>query len=100
MILEVVRWDIKPDMENEFEMAFLQAQKYLSGAKGYKSHQLRRCLEKTNRYVLLLNWETLEDHIESFRGSNEYQKYRSLIHQYYEPGAILEHYETVHENVP
>ena len=98
MILEVVRWDIKPDMEHEFEMAFIEAQKFISSARGYKSHQLHRCLEKTNRYVLLVNWEALEDHTEIFRESNEYLEYRSLIHQYCEPGAILEHYETVYEN--
>jgi heme-degrading monooxygenase HmoA len=98
LILEVVKWDIKPNMENEFEMVFIEAQKFLLGAKGYKSHQLNRCLEKTNRYVLLVNWETLEDHTENFSESNEYLKYRSLIHQYYAPGAILEHYETVNEN--
>jgi heme-degrading monooxygenase HmoA len=84
LILEVVKWGIKPNMENEFEIVFIEAQKFLLRAKGYKSHQLHRCLEKANRYVLLVNCETLE--------------YRSSIHQYYEPGAILEHYETVHEN--
>ena len=97
MILEVVQWDIKPNLEKEFELAFEEAQIILSSMSGYKSHQFQKCIEKPNRYILLVNWETLEDHTVGFRKSAVYQEYRSMLIQYYEPGATMEHFEMVYE---
>ena len=62
MILEVAVLDVKPGKSQEFESAFFQAQTIISSMKGYISHQLQKCLEKPNRYIFLVNWETLEDH--------------------------------------
>ena len=98
MILEIVTWTIKPNMEPRFEAAFEQAQTFLENAKGYKSHQFSRCIEETNKYTLLVNWGTLEDHTDGFRQSEQYLEYRALISEYYEPGAILKHYEAIYEN--
>jgi heme-degrading monooxygenase HmoA len=41
---------------------------------GYGSHQIRRCLERRNRYILLVEWATLEDHTVGFRESSGYQQ--------------------------
>jgi len=98
LVLEVVKWDIKPNKEKEFESAFKKAQKILATMRGYISHQFQKCIEKPNRYILLVKWETLEDHTVGFRESQAYQDYRALLNPYYEPGATVEHYEVVHEN--
>ena len=92
MVLEVALLDIKPGQAHEFEAAFIQAQKIISAMKGYVSHQLLKCLEKADRYILLVNWETLEDHIRGFRGSTEYQEWRRLTHHFYDPLPDVEHY--------
>ncbi len=68
MILEVAVLDVKPGQSQDFETAFGQAQAILSSMKGYISHQLQRCLEKPNRQILLVNWQTMEDHTQGFRG--------------------------------
>ena len=65
--------------------------------RGYVSHQLQRCLENENRYLLLVNWQTLEDHTEGFRGSAEYEEWRNLLHHYYDPFPEVEHYKVVFE---
>jgi len=62
---------------------------------GYVSHQLQRCLEARGRYVLLVNWQTLEDHTVGFRGSAEYQRWKRLLHHFYEPFPTVEHFELV-----
>ena len=72
MILEVASLDVIPGQENEFEAAFAQASLVISSMSGYISHQLQRCIEKQNRYILLVNWETLEAHTVGFRGSEGY----------------------------
>ena len=74
MVLEVAILDVKPGLSDDFEAAFTQAQMIISSMKGYVSHQLQRCLEKSGRYIRLVTWETLEDHTLGFRGSPEYQE--------------------------
>ena len=95
MILEVAILDVIPGQETEFEAAFGQAQAIISSMKGYINHQLQRCLEQENRYILLVNWETLKDHTEGFRGSPEYQEWRKLLHHFYDPFPTVEHYQQV-----
>jgi len=48
---------------------FAQAQRIISASPGYLSHELRRCLENPDRYLLLVHWRALEDHTEGFRKS-------------------------------
>jgi len=98
MILEVAILDVKPGREIEFEAAFGEAQAIISSMEGYISHQLQRCLEKKNRYIMLVNWETLEHHTEGFRGSAEYGEWSRLLHHFYEPFPEVTHYSVVHEN--
>jgi heme-degrading monooxygenase HmoA len=97
MVLELAILDVKAGQKEAFETAFGRAQRIISSMKGYHSHQLQRCVEKPGRYVLLVNWETLEDHTEGFRGSPEYQEWRKLLHHFYDPFPDVEHYELVYE---
>ena len=98
MILEVVILDVIPGREQEFETAFHEASRIIASMAGYSSHQLQRCLEKQNRYLLLVRWETLEAHTIGFRGSNEYQEWKKQLHHFYDPFPIVEHYEMIFEN--
>lgn len=95
MILEVATLDVRPGQEAEFEAAFRQASNIIAGMGGYRSHQLQRCLERPNRYVLLVNWDTLEDHTVGFRGSSGYQEWKALLHHFYDPFPTVEHYTLV-----
>lgn len=95
MILEVAILPVIPGMETRFEQAFAQASAIISSMPGYVSHQLQRCLEKPSQYVLLVNWQTLEDHTQGFRGSPGYQEWRALLHHFYDPFPVVEHYEMV-----
>jgi heme-degrading monooxygenase HmoA len=92
MILEVAILDVSPGREDEFQAVFKQASPIIVSIKGYISHQLQRCIEKENRYILLVNWGTLEDHTIGFRGSTEYQEWKSLLHHFYDPFPTVEHY--------
>jgi heme-degrading monooxygenase HmoA len=93
MILEVAVLDVLPGQENAFEAAFKQAAPIIAAIKGYQSHQIRRCLERSSRYILLVEWETLEDHTVGFRGSPEYQNWKKLLHHFYDPFPVVEHYQ-------
>jgi len=96
MILEVAILDVKPGQESHFEKVFGEAQKIISSMDGYISHQLQKCIENNNRYILLVNWKTLEDHTEGFRGSEEYKEWKKLLHDFYDPFPVVEHYSSVY----
>ena len=98
MILEVAILNVKLGQAAEFESVFEKAQKIISSMNGYVSHQLQKCIENPNRYILLVNWQTLEDHTKGFRESDEYQEWRAMLHHFYDPFPIVEHYEKVFEN--
>jgi heme-degrading monooxygenase HmoA len=95
MILEVAILDVIPGQESEFQQEFINAQQIISSMKGYSDHRLMRCIEKPNRYILLVSWETIEDHTVGFRGSPEYQEWKKLLHYYYDPFPEVEHYESL-----
>jgi len=92
MILEVAILNVKAGLSVDFENAFKEAQKIISSMEGYISHQLQKCLETADKYILLVNWETLEAHTEGFRGSPQYQDWKKLLHHFYEPFPTVEHY--------
>ena len=98
MILEVAILDVKAEQTKEFEKSFQQAQTIIASMKGYISHQLQKCLENENRYLLLVNWETLEAHTEGFRQSPQYQEWKALLHHFYDPFPKVEHYQLVENN--
>jgi heme-degrading monooxygenase HmoA len=95
MILEAVMLQVKVGMEAEYEEAFRGASKIISSMKGYISHNLQRCIEVEGKYLLLVQWESLEDHTVGFRQSNEYQQWKKHLHHFYDPFPIVEHFEKV-----
>lgn len=96
MILEVAILDVKPNLESEFEQSFAKAQTIIASMKGYISHQLQRCVENPSRYILLVNWQTIEDHEQGFRQSSQYQEWKALLHHFYDPFPTVEHFEKVY----
>jgi len=93
MILEVAILNVIPGQEDAFIEAFAEAEKIITKMAGYISHQLKRCIENASQFILLVEWEKLEDHTEGFRGSEEYQEWKRLLHHFYDPFPTVEHYE-------
>jgi heme-degrading monooxygenase HmoA len=92
MVLEVAILDVIPSLQESFEESFRAASPLIAASTGYVSHELRKCVEKSNRYLLLVRWQTLEDHTVGFRGSERYAEWKRLLHKFYEPFPVVEHY--------
>ena len=75
MILEVAVLNLKKGMTTEFENNFEKASSIIASMPGYLNHELKKCLEIPNQYILLVNWETLEGHEEGFRRAAEDQEW-------------------------
>lgn len=95
MILEAVMLNVKSGMESDFEAAFKQASRIISSMNGYLSHELHKCMEVKGKYLLLVQWETLEAHTVEFRESPEYQQWKKLLHHFYDPFPVVEHFEKI-----
>lgn len=93
MILEVAVLDVIEGQEDEFQTAFAEAEQLIRAAKGFIDLKLKRSIERPSRFVLLVEWEKLEDHTEGFRKSRDYSKWSALLHHFYEPFPEVEHYQ-------
>jgi heme-degrading monooxygenase HmoA len=95
VILEIAQLQVKPEQSAEFEAAFNVAQVIISSMPGYMGHELQKCIEQANHYMLLVRWESVEHHEIGFRKSIQYQEWRKLLHHFYDPFPTVLHYELV-----
>ena len=92
--------DVRAGESGRFEEAFAEATPLLARSAGYQRHELRRCIEKEDRFLLLVWWDSLEAHTQGFRGSAAYQEWKRLLHHFYEPFPTVEHYAPPGEEDP
>jgi heme-degrading monooxygenase HmoA len=95
MILEVAILNVIEGKESQFEIDFKIAGQCISEIDGYLKHTLKKCVEQKNKYILLVEWNTLEDHTIGFRESEQYKEWKKMLHHYYDPFPSVEHYETI-----
>ncbi len=95
MITEIAQIEVKPGNEKDFEAAIGQAQGIFKRQKGWKSFELHRSIEKPSRYRLIIQWETLENHVVDFRESSDFQEWRALAGPHFASPPDVEHTNTV-----
>ncbi len=93
MILEVAILNVRPGQEHAFEVAMREARPLIAATPGFERIEVRRCIEQPSRYLLLVNWQTLESHTVGFRQSDRYQEWRKRLHHFYDPFPVVEHYQ-------
>jgi heme-degrading monooxygenase HmoA len=89
-VLEVV-----PGEETAFVEAMRKAKALIAASPGFVSLRVERCVERSSCFLLLVEWERLEDHTEGFRGSTAYDEWRTALHHFYDPFPVVEHFEAV-----
>ena len=92
-ILEIANLQVLSGQTTEFERAFVVAERIIASMPGYLGHELQRCAEQSNHYMLLVRWESIEHHEVGFRQSPQYQEWRKLLHHFYNPFPTVLHYE-------
>ena len=93
MILEIADIRIKPGTRAQFEAAIEQGVKnVISKAKGFKGYKINKGVESPERYLLMIFWQTLENHTEDFRGSPAFQEWRALVGPYFAAPPAVEHF--------
>ena len=95
MIVERALIAVQPGSEADFEAALRQARDVVAQAKGFRSLRVTRGIESPSTYLLLLEWDTLEDHTVGFRESELFTRWRGLIGQYFAEPPAVEHYTPI-----
>jgi heme-degrading monooxygenase HmoA len=93
MILEVATLTITPGKTAQFEAVFPEARALISSMPGFVSHQLHRCIETDGRYLLLVQWLSVEHHMVGFRQSPQFQRWRALLGPLFAAAPAVEHYQ-------
>jgi heme-degrading monooxygenase HmoA len=92
MILERVLVHIVPGQEAAYEQALVEASKVIAKADGFISIRALRGIENPHTYVLMIEWESVEAHMEGFRESELFTHYRALVGPHLDGAAQVEHY--------
>ena len=95
MILEHAILPVRPGREADFEAAFAEAKPIIASMPGFVDLTLSRSIESPNEYLLLVHWESVAAHEVGFRGSPEYERWRALLHGFYDPFPVVEHFAEV-----
>ena len=95
MITEHALLDVVPGRELEFVGAMQRAKSLIAASPGFVSLRVERCLERPSRFLLLVEWECLEDHTEGFRQSPTSEEWRAALHHFYDPFPVVEHFEAI-----
>jgi heme-degrading monooxygenase HmoA len=101
MILEVADIRIPPGKQAEFDAAIERGLRTVVGrAQGVRGFQVHKGIESPERYVLLIQWETLEAHTVGFRQSPLFAEWRALVGPFFAQPPVVEHFELVVEGKP
>jgi len=95
MIRELAQVDVKPGTEEAFEAAVAKAVPLFARQRGYRSLQLLRVVERPQRYRLLVDWDSVEDHTVHFRGSPDFQEWRKLAGGFFATPPVVDHMHCV-----
>jgi heme-degrading monooxygenase HmoA len=92
MVLEVALIDVAPGQENEFAAAYTKARELVAGTPGCRSVRMTRGIESPARFVLLVEWDSVEAHEVNFRGTDRFTRWRGLIGPYFARPPVVEHF--------
>jgi heme-degrading monooxygenase HmoA len=95
MLTEIALIDVAPGKEDAFATAYQQARRLLLDSPGCRSERMNRGVETPTRFVGIVEWESRADHLENFRGTERYEKYRELLGPYLASAPVVEHFTDV-----
>jgi heme-degrading monooxygenase HmoA len=93
MILEVADIRIQPGQQAAFDEAIERGLRtVISQAQGFKGWKVNKGVESPERYVLMIFWETLEDHTVAFRGGPLFAQWRAIVGPFFAAPPVVEHF--------
>lgn len=94
MVLEVALIEVQPGAEPAFAAAYAEARPLVARSEGCQSIRMTQGIESASRFVLLVEWDSVEAH-DGFRGSDRFGQWRALIGPHFAGPPVVEHFEDV-----
>jgi heme-degrading monooxygenase HmoA len=95
MVLELADIRTRPGTGDEFLAAYRAVRQVVADTPGCQAMRMTRCFETPDRFVLLVEWESIEAHEQNFRGTDRFTMWRSAIGPYFERPPHVEHFSDV-----
>ncbi len=95
MVLEIADITVLPGTEDEFAAAVREGIRYVSDTPGFRNARLTRCIETPGRFVLLIEWDSVEAHNVGFRESDNFGRWRGVIGPFLDGAPYVEHVDEV-----
>ncbi|MFZ5540722.1 MAG: antibiotic biosynthesis monooxygenase family protein [Pseudomonadota bacterium] len=93
MILEVADIRIRPGEQAAFDAAIRRGvETVIARAKGFRGYKINKGVESPERYLLMIFWDTIEDHTVGFRGSPAFAEWRAMVGPFFAQPPQVEHY--------
>ena len=99
MILEVADFRIKPGTQSAFDEAIKRGvETVIAKAKGFRSYKVQKGIDSPERYLLMIYWDTVENHTVDFRQSPAFQQWRGFVSPYFAAPPVAEHFTLLSES--
>jgi heme-degrading monooxygenase HmoA len=99
MILEIADIRIQPGRQAEFDAAITKGvTEVIAKAKGFNRFTIQKGMESPERYVLMIYWDTLENHTVDFRQSPAFLAWRDIVGPYFAAPPNVEHFTLLTES--
>ena len=99
MILEVAEFRIKPGTQADFDAAIKRGvETVIAKAKGYRGYKVQKGIDSPERYLLMIHWDTVENHTVDFRQSVAFQEWRAFVSPYFAAPPVAEHFSLLTES--
>lgn len=91
-VIEHALLSVRAGSEAAFEAAVAEARPLIAASPGFISLEIRRPTGTGQPYLLLAEWQSVEDHRDGFRQSDRYQQWRALLHPFYDPMPVVSYF--------
>ncbi len=95
MVLEIADFAVLPGKEDEFVAAVQEGLAYVTDTPGCRSARVTRGVESPSRFVLLIEWDSLEAHTVGFHESENFARWRSVVGPFFDGPPRVEHFDDV-----
>ena len=93
MIVEHAILTVRTGQTEAFEAAMREARPLIAASPGFHGIEVRRSADSSERYLLRVLWSDIAAHRDGFRKSDRYERWRELLHGFYEPMPVVEYFE-------
>ena len=95
MVLEVADFRVQPGAAEQFLAAYHGVKHVFDGVEGCRSLRMTHCIESPDRFVLLVEWDSVEAHEQNFRGTDAFAQWRGAVGPYFAAPPLVEHFDDV-----